>query len=395
MRTSYSALDTFKVCPLKYKYQVIERRPAPKRIEAIFGTLIHSALKYMFERNPLYPTLDEVINFFTVKFNEKAEGVLFNDPKTKEAEEKMYFEEGVRMLRNFYKKNQPWNFNALELETRFSLDLVDEKTNRTHTLSGIIDRIDKNEEDESYEIIDYKTAKKMPAESTLEENLQLNLYHLALTKRWPSITSGKIKLSLYFLKHNEKISLTPNEEVIKKAREALLSTIREVEEKTEKDNFEPMPGPLCDYCGFRPICPMWSHEYKVEKNEPSEKEVTSAIEEFFALKESEDKNKDRLGELREVIINYMDKEKVERVFGGPGFITRTNQERVSYDLEKIRPQLEAHGHWQKLLTPDTKKLEEIVNELTEEEISAMKEAKITKKFATLKSTKKKGEIEEE
>ena len=395
MRTSYSALDTFKICPLKYKYQVIERRPAPKRIEAIFGTLIHSALKYMFERNPLYPTLDEVINFFTIKFNEKAEGVLFNDPKTKEAEEKMYFEEGIRMLRNFYKKNQPWNFNALELETRFSLDLVDEKTNRTHTLSGIIDRIDKNEEDESYEIIDYKTAKKMPAESTLEENLQLNLYHLALTKRWPSITSGKIKLSLYFLKHNEKISLTPNEEVIKRAREALLSTIREVEEKTEKDSFEPMPGPLCDYCGFRPICPMWSHEYKVEKNEPSEKEVTSAIDEFFALKESEDKNKDRLGELREVIINYMDKEKIERVFGDLGFITRTNQERVSYDLEKIRPQLEAHGHWQKLLTPDAKKLEEIINELTEEEIFAIKEAKITKKFATLKSTKKKGEVEEE
>ena len=395
MRTSYSALDTFKICPLKYKYQVIERRPTPKRIEAIFGTLIHSALKYMFERNPLYPTLDEVINFFTAKFNEKAEGVLFNDPKTKEAEEKMYFEEGIRMLRNFYKKNQPWNFNALELETRFSLDLVDEKTNRTHTLSGIIDRIDKNEEDESYEIIDYKTAKKMPAESTLEENLQLNLYHLALTKRWPSITSGKIKLSLYFLKHNEKISLTPNEEVIKRAREALLSTIREVEEKTEKDSFEPMPGPLCDYCGFRPICPMWSHEYKVEKNEPSEKEVTSAIDEFFALKESEDKNKDRLGELREVIINYMDKEKIERVFGDLGFITRTNQERVSYDLEKIRPQLEAHGHWQKLLTPDAKKLEEIINELTEEEISAIKEAKITKKFATLKSTKKKGEVEEE
>ena len=349
----------------------------------------------MFERNPLYPTLDEVINFFTIKFNEKAEGVLFNDPKTKEAEEKMYFEEGIRMLRNFYKKNQPWNFNALELETRFSLDLVDEKTNRTHTLSGIIDRIDKNEEDESYEIIDYKTAKKMPAESTLEENLQLNLYHLALTKRWPSITSGKIKLSLYFLKHNEKISLTPNEEVIKKAREALLSTIREVEEKTEKDSFEPMPGPLCDYCGFRPICPMWSHEYKVEKNEPSEKEVTSAIDEFFALKESEDKNKDRLGELREVIINYMDKEKIERVFGDLGFITRTNQERVSYDLEKLRPQLEAHGHWQKLLTPDAKKLEEIINELTEEEIFAIKEAKITKKFATLKSTKKKGEVEEE
>jgi CRISPR/Cas system-associated exonuclease Cas4 (RecB family) len=395
MKTSYSALDTFKICPLKYKYQVVERRLAPKRIEAVFGTLIHSALKFMFERNPLYPTLDEVINFFTQKFNEKAESVVFSDAKTKEAEEKMYFEEGVRMLKNFYKKNQPWNFNALELETRFSLDLEDEKTNRVHTLSGIIDRIDKNEDDESYEIIDYKTAKKMPAESTLEDNLQLNLYHLALSKRWPSITSGKIKLSLYFLKHNEKISLTPNQEVIKKARESLLSTIREVEEKTEKDDFPPMPGPLCSYCGFRPICPMWSHEYKVEKNEPDEKMVVSAIDEFFELKDSEEKNKDRLSELREIIIGYMDKEKVERVFGGGGFITRTNQERVSYDLEKLRPELEAHGHWQKLLVPDAKKLEEISAELTEEELQAVKSAKIVKKFATLKSTKKKGSSDEE
>ncbi len=395
MRTSYSALETFKTCPLKYKYQVIEKRGAPKRIEAIFGTLVHSALKFMFERNPLYPTLDEVINFFTIKFNEKADGVLFNDEKTKEAEEKMYFEEGVRMLKNFYKKNQPWNFNALELETRFSLDIEDEKTKRTHTLAGIIDRIDKNEEDETYEIIDYKTSKKMPAESTLEENLQLNLYHLALTRRWPSITSGKVKLSLYFLKHNEKISLTPNQAVIKRAQEMLLSTIREVEDKTEKDDFPPTPGPLCNYCGFRPVCPMWSHEYKVEKNEPDEKMVSSAISEFFELKDSEDKNKDRLGELREIIIGYMDKEKVERVFGADGFITRTNQERVSYDLEKLRPTLEAHGHWQKLLTPDAKKLDEINAELTEEEILAVKEAQIIKKFATLKSTKKKGAVEEE
>ena len=44
---------------------------------------------------------------------------------------------------------------------------------------------------------------------------------------------------------------------------------------------------------------------------------------------------------------------------------------------------------------NTETQEEIINELTEEEISAIKEAKITKKFATLKSTKKKGEVEEE
>ena len=63
MRTSYSALDTFRSCPLKYKYSQIDKLREPKRIETVFGTLIHSALRFMFVRNPLYPTLDEVMDF--------------------------------------------------------------------------------------------------------------------------------------------------------------------------------------------------------------------------------------------------------------------------------------------------------------------------------------------
>ena len=83
MKTSYSALETFKTCPLKYKYQEIDKIKGPKRIEAVFGTLIHSALKYMFERNPLYPTEDEIIDFFTKRFNEKSEAILWPDPLKK------------------------------------------------------------------------------------------------------------------------------------------------------------------------------------------------------------------------------------------------------------------------------------------------------------------------
>ena len=64
MRTSYSALETFKNCPLKYKFQEIDKIKVPKNVETVFGGSVHSALKYMFERSPLYPTLDQVIDFF-------------------------------------------------------------------------------------------------------------------------------------------------------------------------------------------------------------------------------------------------------------------------------------------------------------------------------------------
>ncbi len=387
MRTSYSALDTFKTCPLKYKYQAIDKLRTPKRIEAVFGTLLHSALKYMFERNPLYPTVDEVIDYFTKSFNEKSEKIIWPSEEKKIADEKSYFEEGVKLIKNFYHKNQPWNFNALELESRFALEIPDEKTGGTHTLAGIIDRIDKNETDGSYEIIDYKTGKKMPAEESLINNLQLNVYHLALINRWPSIKPEKIKISLYFLKHNEKISTTPDAGQEKKTKKALLTTIREIESMEKTGNFPPTPGPLCDWCGFRKMCPMWSHEYKKPET-PSDEEVATAIREYFEIKTTEDTGDKRLKELRGKILAYMDSQKLDRVFGGEGYITKTIQERVSFDIEKLKPILEKLGLWNEVLAPDIKKLQQIINTLPDPEQEIALSAKTTKSFVTLKTSKK-------
>ena len=64
MRISYSALNTFKQCPKKYHYQEIEKRKAPKSKEALFGTAVHETLRYMFSRDPLFPTLEEVFARF-------------------------------------------------------------------------------------------------------------------------------------------------------------------------------------------------------------------------------------------------------------------------------------------------------------------------------------------
>jgi len=236
----------------------------------------------MFERNPIYPTLDEVIDFYTQKWNDKSEKVEWRNPDKKEKEEKMYFEEGIKILKNFYKKNQPWTFDVVELEGRFSFDLLDETSGQTHTIAGIIDRIDKDPSSEVYEIIDYKTGKKMPSQDMLNEDLQLGVYHLALSSRWPHVTPENIKTSLYFLKHNEKISTTPTQEIAEKTKFQILKAIREIEKNTEEDEFPATPGPLCGWCGFKNICPMWAHEYKAEEPPTkTEEEIAAVIQEFF------------------------------------------------------------------------------------------------------------------
>jgi len=182
----------------------------------------------MFERNPLFPALDEIIDFFGNKWSEKSVGMRVNEEVSK-----TYFEEGVSMLKNFYKKNPPWNFNAVELESRFEIIIEDEKNNESHILAGIIDRIDKPRETDVYEIIDYKTSKRMPSKEMLDKNLQLAVYNLGLLKKWPHLKPENVKLSLYFLKHNEKIETTKTAVDLENNKKEILETIKEIQNLIE------------------------------------------------------------------------------------------------------------------------------------------------------------------
>lgn len=331
MRTSYSNLDTFKTCPLKYKFQEIDKIRVPKGVEMIFGSAIHSALKFMFERIPLYPTLNQIIDFFRDFWGQTNTAFSGTDE-----EKDAFYKEGISILEKFYKRNQPWNFNVVDLESRFEAGLKDEKTGETHILAGIIDRIDKN--DDSYEIIDYKTAKRMPAQENLDNDLQMSIYHMGLMKRWPQLDPSKIKLSLYFLKHGEKISTSRTNEQLENTRKSVLVLIGEIQDRIKNNDFPPTPSPLCDWCGYRQMCPMWKHLYnKFEaRNSKSETEIKEIIEEYFGLKAQNDKNDERLDELKVIVYSFMDEQKVERVFGADGYLTRKMQERTSYDMEKIK-----------------------------------------------------------
>ncbi|MFC1757112.1 RecB family exonuclease, partial [Patescibacteria group bacterium] len=252
MRTSYSALESYKTCPLKFKYQYLDKLKAPKSIEAVFGTIIHSTLKKMFERTPLYPSVDELINLFTNKWNESK-----TDFDQEVAD--VFYEDGITIIKNFYKKNPPWNFNVLELESFFGITIEDEVRNESHTLAGIIDRVDKDPKSDAYEIIDYKTAKRMPSQDMLDTDRQLSIYNLGLLKKWPHVKPENLKLSLYFLKHNEKIETTRTLEDLEKTKKQILKTIHEIDDLVKKEKeFVPTPSALCDWCGYQKL--FWKNQ---------------------------------------------------------------------------------------------------------------------------------------
>ncbi len=391
MRTSYSALQTYKQCPQKYKFQEIDRIPAKKSKEAVFGTLVHGSLNFMFKQTPLFPTMEEVVEYYRSNFSSVS-----NDVFETEAIRKAYVDEGSNMLKSFYKKNPPWNFSVLGLETRFEVVLEDEKNKITHVLAGKVDRIDKLP-DETYEIIDYKTAKRLPSQEAVDSDLQLSLYALGVQKKWPHMNSQNMKVSLYFLKHQEKLSSIRTPESSAGVQREALDTISEILWKTqEKKTFEPTPSPLCGYCPYKPVCPAWKHLYaKRAKNSdsPAPPPIDDTLQEYFRLKKEEQKNKKRLAELQGQIKDFMEREGVTRVFGEDGSISKSVQVRRTYLFDAIRRILEPIGKWEAILDADEKKLKALLKELPEDIVGQIKEFGIeTREFTMLKASMKKVQI---
>ncbi len=389
MRTSYSALDTFQQCPQKFKFQIIDKIKAPKTVETVFGVSVHSALAFMFSKNPLFPTMDEILAHFEETWSTESQKI---SPVLTPEHRKTYEEHGRLLIKNFYKKNPPWNFSPVDIESHFEVLLPDPETGKTHTIAGIIDRIDKIGDGE-YEIIDYKTNRKIPAQSVVDQNLQLSLYHMALVRKWPNIKPEQITVSLYFLKHGEKLSSHRDIAAITATKEAVLQTLRTIETHTTQNNFPPMPSPLCDFCPYKQICPAWRHLYKKDAPSIDETQLEQALQEYFSIKEMDNKNAVRIKELQRVVKAYMDTHQVDRVFDARGYyIAKRLQQRFGYNFDHIKEILVSAGlqkEWDMILEADEKKLKILMNSLPYPIRQKIEQEKIlTKQFTTLAASSK-------
>jgi RecB family exonuclease len=341
MRLSYSSLETYHNCPLKYKFKEIDKLKEPKSKEAVFGTLVHSTLKFVYDPALISPTLNQALDHFSRGWN--------SEIWDNELEERAAFSQGVEMIQKYYRNNDPKDATIVALESNFSLEIHDpKKPGETHTIRGIIDRIDKTEN--GYEIIDYKTSKKMPSQEFVDTNLQLSVYLKAFLDRYPHEINNihNITVSLYFLKHGVKLSSARTLSDIAEVDALFLEIIALI----QAGSFDAHISPLCDWCGFQKVCPMWKHKFKEETTRIEMPAVTESIEQYIATKRDITLHKLRLAKLQETIVQYMDQEGVERVFGEAGIIERSKRITYKYDPEKIKFFLAPIDKWESVLKLD-------------------------------------------
>lgn len=235
-KLSYSKIDTFKLCPLKYKYRYLLQIPARPHHSLSFGRSIHNTLQ-QFHELQLHGdelTQKKLIDLFDQNFIDEG----YDSPEHKKAR----YGSGVSALKDYYHNFQKLLGTPEMLEQKFNLKIDDV------IFTGSIDRIDIDKVGE-YQIIDYKTGSHKD-QKQVDKDDQLTLYALAAQEALNLDISG---MGLYFLEDKgEFITTTRTGKQLKQARNKLSKDIETI--KTSK--FPATPNSFkCGFCEYRQLCP--------------------------------------------------------------------------------------------------------------------------------------------
>jgi putative RecB family exonuclease len=339
MRLSYSSISTYETCPAKYRFQYEERLPTGSSPALSFGDSLHKALYRFHDRPvPVAPSVEEL--------HEMLEGEWSSDGYRDPSEEALYREHGHQVLTEYHRANADSFRIPAALEFRFTVQVDGVE------LSGMIDRMDRIPGG-GYEIIDYKTSRRLPPKAVVDRDLQLSLYYFAAKEIWGIEPE---RLTLYYLLPGQRMT------TFRTASDAedLKRRIATVAERIAAGKFEPRQNPLCDWCDFQRACPIFRHKYEREEGDPTPR-MTEIVDEWIALKREDWERYRKLEDLKALINAFCEEHGYKRLFGTDGTaIDRRAQHVTAPDDDRIRGILEPLGLWDRVISVDPKKLTDLI-----------------------------------
>lgn len=236
---SYSAIETFRNCPLHYKLKNILKIPTPMSAAQAMGNSIHESLANFYtDKGDLLECLDK---------SWKDEGF-----KSK-LHEKQTREKAEKFLREYLKSELHKKAKPILLEKSFNFRIYrkDAITSLQHDVLKILgkfDRVDDLENGE-IEIIDYKTGANVPTQKDIDRDLQMSIYAIAGCEVLQKPIE-KIKLSFYYFDTGEKVTTTRTKEQLEDVKKELLK----IRDEIQSSDFSCSKSMICENCEFKMMC---------------------------------------------------------------------------------------------------------------------------------------------
>jgi DNA helicase-2/ATP-dependent DNA helicase PcrA len=238
---SASDIETYRSCPLRYKFARVLRIPTEPTLGQRFGIVVHQVLERYHAAGG--ETLTQLLDLFDACWRRGG---------FREGESERELRAKARTaLERYHVRLHGQDSEPVWFERQFSVRIG------PHHLRGRVDRVDRlavvrgegEETDggERYELIDYKTSRPRTAEQ-LRDDVQLSLYALAARESWQVEAASRA----YYYVLDDLVVRLPGET----DEERVIATVLEAGEGIMGQRFDPTPSrAACSICDFRIVCP--------------------------------------------------------------------------------------------------------------------------------------------
>jgi len=256
---SASDVETYRGCPLRYKYARVLRIPTEQTQNQRFGIVVHQVLERY--HSSTGETLSQLLELFEQSWRRSGFG-------TSDEHERELHGKARAALTRYHERLHGQDSEPVWFERPFSFRLG------PHHLRGRVDRVDRlagagaagdasagraetgtggkardgERDGDEYELIDYKTSRPKSAEQ-LGDDIQLSLYALAARESWGLEASRQ---AYYYVLDDLKVPVPRDDSDAEAVKEIVLAA----GEGILAQRFEPTPSlAACSLCDYRIVCP--------------------------------------------------------------------------------------------------------------------------------------------
>lgn len=223
-------LETYKTCPLRYKFSRVMRVPQDPTTAQRFGIVMHQVLERWHRGDGGGQA--ELLGLLDRSWRRSGLG-------EGEREKQLRVKARDALIR-YHSRDSERDAEAVWLERSFSFRVG------PHLVRGRVDRVDKRGDGE-FELIDYKTSFPKTVEE-LRNDIQLTIYAIGASDAWEL---EAVKRSYWYVLDDDRVEVPGEVD-----RDEMESTVHEVAEGILSQGFEPSPSyGACSTCDWRLACP--------------------------------------------------------------------------------------------------------------------------------------------
>ncbi len=238
---SASDVETYRGCPLRYKFARVLKIPTEQTLHQRFGIVVHQVLERFHAaeadggvRQEAQGTLAELLELLDTAWRRAGLGA-------ESARERELLGKARASLSRYHERLREEPAQPLWFERQFTFDLG------PHHVRGRVDRVDRLP-DGGWELIDYKTGYAKTADE-LSDDIQLSLYAIAAREAWGLTDTRQ---AYYYVLDDRKVPVPTDAGGGEWVKQAVL----EAGAGILAQSFEPTPSPAaCAHCDYRIVCP--------------------------------------------------------------------------------------------------------------------------------------------